>query len=69
MYFNAELVVPDTCTKDPLCEEVKSRLKPGTKLYLNGEFTTSGLKVQAGWDGEIDFTKDKSLVMRKVNRL
>ena len=68
MYFDAVLTIPDQCAKDDkLCEVIKKYIAPKTELFLRGEFTTSGFKIEAGWKGEIDFTEGKkSLVLKQV---
>ena len=68
MYFDAVLTIPDQCAKDDkLCEVIKKYIAPKTELFLRGEFTTSGFKIEAGWKGEIDFTgTKKSLVLKQV---
>ena len=64
VYVHSTLTLPAECEKsDKLCSFLSKNLGARSELYFLGEFTATGFQLEAGWQGEIDFTSTRSMVM------
>ena len=65
IFFNSQLTIPDDCKGESLCEIVREKMKPGTKLYLEGDFSSTGFELRAGYNGN-GLTFGKDLILQDV---
>ena len=67
VYFNTTLILPTDCQREPMCEVFKDKMKPGTKLFLQGDITSSSMTLRAGWSGNgIPFGDNMVLVNAEI---
>ncbi|XP_057311361.1 uncharacterized protein LOC130649151 [Hydractinia symbiolongicarpus] len=65
VFFSTQLTIPNDCKGSALCEVAREKMKPGTKLRLEGEITTSGMTLRAVYDGN-GFELGKNLKLTKL---
>ncbi|XP_057311457.1 uncharacterized protein LOC130649225 [Hydractinia symbiolongicarpus] len=65
LFFSTQLTITNDCKGSALCEVAREKMKPGTKLRLEGEKTTSGMTLRAVYDGN-GFELGKNLKLTKL---